>query len=327
MTAPLVEVKDLKVAFPGADSAVEAISGVSIGLQPGETLGIVGESGCGKSVTMLALMGLLPKGVATSGSILLDGREILGLPDPELAKLRGKRIAMIFQDPLTALNPVLTIGDQLFEAIRLHNRDLSPDQVKARAIELLNTVAIPESERRLRQYPHQFSGGMRQRVMIAMAVANDPDVLIADEPTTALDVTVQAQILDVLKAMRDRLGLALVIITHDLGVVAGIADRIAVMYAGRIVEEGLVDDVFTSPAHPYTRGLLAAVPRTDAYADRLTPIEGNPPSLTARPSGCPFHPRCPIAADVCARVRPDLRPAKASRAACHFAEERREAAE
>jgi oligopeptide/dipeptide ABC transporter ATP-binding protein len=275
---------------------------------------------------MLALMGLLPKGVATAGSITLEGREILGLPDAALTELRGKRIAMIFQDPLTALNPVLTIGDQLGEAIRLHNPHLSAAEVNRRAVALLSTVTIPEPEKRLRQYPHQFSGGMRQRVMIAMAVANDPDVLIADEPTTALDVTVQAQILDVLKAMRDRLGLALVIITHDLGVVAGIADRIAVMYAGRIVEEGLVDDVFAVPAHPYTRGLLAAVPRTDAPAERLTPIEGNPPSLTARPAGCPFHPRCPLAAEVCTAVRPELLPAQRSSAACHFAGGRREAA-
>jgi oligopeptide/dipeptide ABC transporter ATP-binding protein len=322
----IVEVRNLKVGFPGIAGEAEAISGVSLTLRRGETLGVVGESGCGKSVTMLALMGLLPKGAATAGSITLDGREILGLPDPELARLRGKRIAMIFQDPLTALNPVLTVGDQLREAIRLHNRDLAPAAVTERAIALLTTVAIPEPERRLRQYPHQFSGGMRQRVMIAMAVANDPDVLIADEPTTALDVTVQAQILDVLKAMSARLGLALVLITHDLGVVAGIADRIAVMYAGRIVEEGLVDDVFAAPAHPYTRGLLAAVPRTDAPAGRLRPIEGSPPSLIARPVGCAFEPRCPIAAAICASVRPELLPAGRSNAACHFAGDRSGAA-
>jgi oligopeptide/dipeptide ABC transporter ATP-binding protein len=315
----LVEVQDLKVAFPGAQGPVEAISGVSLALARGETLGVVGESGCGKSVTMLALMGLLPGGASARGSIALEGRELIGLPQAELARLRGKRIAMIFQDPLTALNPVLTIGDQLGEAIRLHNRRMAAPDVKARAVMLLETVAIPEPERRLRQYAHQFSGGMRQRVMIAMAVANDPAVLIADEPTTALDVTVQAQILDVLKAMRARLGLALVIITHDLGVVAGIADRIAVMYAGRIVEEGTVEDVFASPAHPYTRGLLAAVPRTDHPAGRLTPIEGNPPSLAARPPGCSFHPRCPMAAGICATVRPELTAAGRSRAACHFA--------
>jgi oligopeptide/dipeptide ABC transporter ATP-binding protein len=312
-------VRNLKVAFAGADGPVEAISGVSLTLARGETLGVVGESGCGKSVTMLALMGLLPKGAATSGSITLDGRELIGLSQAALAGLRGKRIAMIFQDPLTALNPVLTIGDQLTEAIRIHNPHMTAAEVQARAVALLETVSIPEPERRLRQYAHQFSGGMRQRAMIAMAVANDPAVLIADEPTTALDVTVQAQILDVLKAMRARLGLALVIITHDLGVVAGIADRVAVMYAGRIVEEGLVEEVFAAPAHPYTRGLLAAVPRTDAPAERLTPIDGNPPSLTARPSGCPFHPRCPIAAEICSTVRPELVETGGSLAACHFA--------
>jgi oligopeptide/dipeptide ABC transporter ATP-binding protein len=315
----LVDVRNLKVAFAGADGPVEAISGVTLTLARGETLGVVGESGCGKSVTMLALMGLLPKGAATSGSITLDGRELIGLSQAALAGLRGKRIAMIFQDPLTALNPVLTIGDQLTEAIRIHNPHMTAAEVQSRAVALLETVSIPEPERRLRQYAHQFSGGMRQRAMIAMAVANDPAVLIADEPTTALDVTVQAQILDVLKAMRARLGLALVIITHDLGVVAGIADRVAVMYAGRIVEEGLVEEVFAAPAHPYTRGLLAAVPRTDAPAERLTPIDGNPPSLTARPSGCPFHPRCPIAAEICSTVRPELVETGGSFAACHFA--------
>jgi oligopeptide/dipeptide ABC transporter ATP-binding protein len=317
--AALLEVRDLRVLLPVAGGPVEAVSGLGFAVRRGETLGIVGESGSGKSVTMLAAMGLLPSGVRVSGSVTLGRREILGLPQRELAKLRGKAIAMIFQDPLTALNPVLTIGSQLGEALTLHEPGLSRRAVAERSAELLDLVSIPEPRRRLAQYPHEFSGGMRQRAMIAMAVANSPDVLIADEPTTALDVTVQAQILDVLARMRDTLGLALIIITHNLGVVAGTADRVAVMYAGRIVEEGAADAVFAEPAHPYTRGLLAAVPRIDHGSARLVPIEGVPPSLTARPPGCAFAPRCPIAEAACLGTVPELRPVGASLAACRLA--------
>lgn len=316
---PLFEVRDLRVQLKVAGRLVEAVAGLGFAIARGETLGIVGESGSGKSATMLAAMGLAPSGAHVRGSVKLDGREILGLPQSELAKLRGKAIAMIFQDPLTALNPVLTVGAHLSEALRLHDPGLSRRAVADRSTELLDLVSISEPRRRLAQYPHEFSGGMRQRAMIAMAVANAPDVLIADEPTTALDVTVQAQILDVLARMRDTLGLALIIITHNLGVVAGTADRVAVMYAGRIVEEGPADPVFAAPAHPYTAGLLAAVPRIDHGNARLVPIEGAPPSLTARPPGCAFAPRCPIAEASCHRVIPELRPFGVGLAACHLA--------
>jgi len=318
--APLLDISGLRVAIPTATGTVEAVSGIDITLDKGETLGIVGESGCGKSITMLAAMGLLPPHIAVTGSAKLGTREILGLPQAELAGLRGKSIAMIFQDPLTALNPVLTVGDHLGEALRLHDSHLSKRAAAERAVELLDLVSIPEPRSRLRQYPHEFSGGMRQRVMIAMAVANDPQVLIADEPTTALDVTVQAQILEVLRRMRERLGLALIIITHDLGIVAGSADRLAVMYAGRIVEDGEAEAVFARPRHPYTQGLLAAVPRIDAGMRRLVPIEGAPPSLTARLQGCPFHPRCPHAAAICRSEVPRLAATDGGRVACHLAD-------
>ena len=318
-TTPLLQVSDLRVSIPTAAGVVEAVAGIDFTLDKGETLGIVGESGCGKSITMLAAMGLLPPHIAVTGSVMLEGREILGLAQAELAGLRGKSIAMIFQDPLTALNPVLTVGSHVSEALRLHDRHLSHRAAAERAVELLDLVSIPEPRSRLKQYPHEFSGGMRQRVMIAMAVANDPQVLIADEPTTALDVTVQAQILEVLRRMRERLGLALIIITHDLGVVAGSADRLAVMYAGRIAEEGEAEAVFARPRHPYTQGLLAAVPRIDVARRRLVPIEGAPPSLTARLAGCPFHPRCPHAEAICRSEVPPLEAAGGVRVACHLA--------
>jgi peptide/nickel transport system ATP-binding protein len=318
--APLMQVADLKVTIPTAAGAAEAVAGISFTVDRGETLGIVGESGCGKSITMLAAMGLLAPGIAVVGSVKLGGREILGLSQGELAGLRGKSIAMIFQDPLTALNPVLTVGAHISEALTLHDRQLSRKEATDRALELLDLVSIPEPRRRLDQYPHEFSGGMRQRVMIAMAVANSPGVLIADEPTTALDVTVQAQILEVLRRMREKLGLALIIITHDLGVVAGTADRVAVMYAGRIVEDGAAGAVFAHPRHPYTQGLLAAVPRIDVARGRLVPIEGVPPSLTARPSGCAFHPRCPHAEAICHTAVPALAASPAGAVACHLAD-------
>ncbi len=302
--AALLEVRDLRVLLPVAGGPVEAVSGLGFAVRRGETLGIVGESGSGKSVTMLAAMGLLPSGVRVSGSVTLGGREILGLPQGELAKLRGKAIAMIFQDPLTALNPVLTIGSQLGEALTLHEPGLSRRAVAERSAELLDLVSIPAPRRRLAQYPHEFSGGMRQRAMIAMAVANSPDVLIADEPTTALDVTVQAQILDVLARMRDTLGLALIIITHNLGVVAGTADRVAVMYAGRIVECGPVEQIVASPSHPYTQALIASVPKMSGAAGRLATIEGQPPSLMDLPTGCRFAARCASAEERCRQAYP-----------------------
>jgi oligopeptide/dipeptide ABC transporter ATP-binding protein len=317
---PLLEVEGLVVTVPTPAGPARAVDGVSLAVGRGETLGLVGESGCGKSITMLAAMGLLPSAIRVAGSVRLDGRQILGLPQAELAALRGKAIAMIFQDSLTALNPVLTVGEHLSEALRLHQPGLSRAAAAERAVDLLELVSIPEPRRRLAQYPHEFSGGMRQRVMIAMAVANEPGVLIADEPTTALDVTVQAQILEVLARMREALGLALVVITHDLGVVAGTADRVAVMYAGRIVEEGPAEAVFADPRHPYTCGLLAAVPRIDARRRRLVPIEGSPPALAARPAGCAFHPRCAHAEDMCRIEVPLLRRVGETSAACHLAE-------
>ena len=318
--AALIQVSDLKVAIRTAGGMADAVAGIDLTVAAGETLGIVGESGCGKSITMLAAMGLLPPSITVSGSVRLAGREILGLPQRELAALRGKAISMIFQDPLTALNPVLTVGAHIGEALRLHDRHLSHRAAAERAVELLDVVSIPEPRQRLEQYPHEFSGGMRQRVMIAMAVANSPGVLIADEPTTALDVTVQAQILEVLRRMREKLGLALIIITHDLGVVAGTADRVAVMYAGRIVEEGAASGVFAHPRHPYTQGLLAAVPRIDVARRRLVPIDGAPPSLTARPPGCAFHPRCAHAEAICRTAVPELVATSSGVVACHLAD-------
>ncbi|SMF16932.1 peptide/nickel transport system ATP-binding protein/peptide/nickel transport system ATP-binding protein [Tistlia consotensis] len=317
---PLLEIAGLKVTFGRGAASADAVAGVDLTVAPGEVLGIVGESGSGKSVTMLAAMGLTPKSARIGGSVRFRGQELVGMPQKGLRAIRGARMAMIFQDPLTSLNPVLTIGAQVAEALRLHNPGLSRKAAMARAVELLALVSIPEPERRVRQYPHEFSGGMRQRAMIAMAVANSPDLLIADEPTTALDVTVQAQIMEVLKELRERLGIGLVLITHDLGVVAGAADRIAVMYGGRVVEQGKVDDVFYRSRHPYTRGLLASIPKLDVRQERLQPIEGAPPSLTSRPSGCPFHPRCPLAEARCSSEEPLLRQVGAVETRCHFAE-------
>jgi oligopeptide/dipeptide ABC transporter ATP-binding protein len=283
-------------------------------------LGVVGESGCGKSVTMLAVMGLLPPSVRIAGSIRFRGLELVGRPQKQLARLRGARIGMIFQDPMTALNPVLTIGAQVAEAIRIHDARISNRDATDRAVELLTRVAIPYPERRALQYPHELSGGMRQRAMIAMAMANEPELLIADEPTTALDVTVQAQIIELLERLRQSHRMGLVLISHDLGIVAGTADRVAIMYAGRIVERGGVEDVFYRPRHPYTRGLLASLPKIDAKDERLAAIDGTPPSLSARPAGCAFHPRCRHAIDRCRMQEPALREIGASAVACHVAE-------
>lgn len=318
----LLKVEDLTVEFPTDDGVVQAVRGVSYELRRGEILGIVGESGSGKSVSSLAVMGLLPKTAKISGSAKLQGRELLGLSDNELSKIRGNKIAMIFQDPLTSLNPVYTIGYQLSEAVLAH-RDVTKKEAWDRAVELLDIVGIPNPETRANQYPHELSGGMRQRVVIAIAMANDPDVIIADEPTTALDVTVQAQVLEALRAAQQETGAAMVLITHDLGVVAGTVDRVCVMYAGKLVEQGTVDQVFYAPRMPYTLGLLGSLPRLDANrAHRLTPIVGTPPSLVNLPQGCPFSPRCPIVQQICIEQEPDLFPVGVDGqfAACHFHE-------
>jgi oligopeptide/dipeptide ABC transporter ATP-binding protein len=306
---PLLQVRDLHVEFQGRRT-VRAVRGVSYDLARGETMGLVGESGSGKSVSALSLMGLLPKRVGriTQGSVKLEGRELVGASDAELKGIRGARIGMIFQDPLSSLNPVLTIGRQITESLETH-KGLTGNAAKARAVELLELVGIPNAGRRVSEYPHQFSGGMRQRAMIAMALACEPTLLIADEPTTALDVTIQAQILDLLSRLRTELGMAVLIITHDLGVVAGFADRVAVMYAGRIVETGLTEEVLDDPKHPYTVGLLRSMPRLDRVRQaRLTPIEGSPPDLGGTLVGCAFAPRCAWRLEVCRTVDPPLDP-------------------
>ena len=321
---PVLEVEDLSVTFATPDGPVGAVRGVSFSVDQDEVLGIVGESGSGKSVTAMAVMGLLPKTATVTGSVRFRGREILGLPEAELRRYRGSKLAIVFQDPLTSLNPVFSVGDQIAEAIRVHRRETRRKAARARSVELLDLVGIPDASQRARQYPHELSGGMRQRAMIAMSIANDPDVLIADEPTTALDVTIQAQILEVLERAQTAAGSAIVLITHDLGVVAGTADRVIVMYAGRAVEVGSVDDVLTDPRHPYTLGLLESLPRLDAAGrERLTPIAGSPPSLLHPPTGCPFHPRCRFVRPMCADVVPELRlvGGLGQRSACHYAEE------
>ncbi|MFI6477077.1 dipeptide ABC transporter ATP-binding protein [Nonomuraea sp. NPDC050663] len=320
MTAVL-EVDNLSVSFPTDDGVVRGVRGVSFEVRQGESLGIVGESGSGKSVTAGAIMGLLPRSARIEGAVRFEGRQLIGLGDSDMSDIRGKRIAMIFQDPMTALNPVYTVGFQVAEALLAHRR-MPADKARARAIELLEIVGIPHAAERADSYPHELSGGMRQRVVIAIAMANDPDVIIADEPTTALDVTVQAQILEALERARTETGAALILITHDLGVVAGHADRVAVMYAGKLVETGDAHDVFGHPRMPYTRGLLAGVPRLDGHRGRLTPIKGAPPSLINLPPGCPFTPRCPLAETTCHQHEPELRvvAARGQRAACHFSE-------
>lgn len=318
MTESVLSVRDLHVSFPTDDGIVQAVRGVSFDIAEHELVGIVGESGSGKSVTFLAAMGLLPKSAKITGSIKVAGQELVDAPEKERRKLRGKKIAMIFQDPLTALNPVHRVGNQIVEMILSH-QDMSKDQASVRAVELLDMVGIPQAGTRARQYPHEFSGGMRQRAVIAMAIANDPDILIADEPTTALDTTVQAQILDVIQVVQRELGAAVALITHDLGVVARIADRVQVMYAGRIAERGEAHDIFLRPTHPYTRGLLRSIP--DANVSRLVPIPGAPPNMLRPPSGCAFRVRCPHAADVCAGELPELRPYGAVETACLRVEE------
>ncbi|MFD2417189.1 dipeptide ABC transporter ATP-binding protein [Amycolatopsis pigmentata] len=306
---PVLEVRDLEVTFPaeaGKTGRLPAVRGLSYHIDRGEALAIVGESGSGKSVSSLAVMGLLPPHAQVSGSIRFDGRELTGLGDRELSAVRGKRISMVFQDPLSALTPVYTVGDQVAEALLIHG-DLTKQEAWKQAVDLLDLVGIPNAGQRAKAYPHEFSGGMRQRAVIAIAIANDPDLIIADEPTTALDVTVQAQVLDVLRTAREVTGAAIAIITHDLGVVAGFADRVLVMYAGRAVETGPVDDIFHRPRMPYTLGLLGSIPRLDAEEKQpLVPIDGVPPSLSDLPPGCPFQPRCPMAVEVCRTREPEL---------------------
>ena len=320
----LLEVKDLKTYFQTDDGIVKAVDGVNFSVEKGQTLGIVGESGCGKSVTNLTIMGLNSKrNTITSGECLWKGRDLLRMSPGELRDLRGNDISMIFQDPMTSLNPVHSIGKQLVEAIQLH-RDVSKRVARARALELMKAVGIPRAEQRIDDYPHQFSGGMRQRVMIAMALVNDPDLLIADEPTTALDVTTQAQILNLMKRLQEDFGSAIIIITHDLGVIAETADDVVVMYAATIVEQADVDALFSRPQHPYTWGLLGSLPRLDADVERLTQIPGQPPSLLRPPSGCRFHPRCPYVMDVCKSRVPELVPTQrdpAHRQACWLDED------
>ncbi len=324
LTTPVLEVTDLAVSFPSEGGRVTAVRRLSYQVSAGEVLGIVGESGSGKSVSSLAVMGLLPPQAKITGSIRFQGRELLGRSDAELSQIRGRRIAMIFQDPLSALTPVYTVGDQVAEALLVHST-LSRQAAGARAVELLDLVGIPDAARRARAFPHEFSGGMRQRVVIAMAIANDPDLIIADEPTTALDVTVQAQVLQILATAREVTSAGIVLITHDLGVVAGFADRVQVMYAGRTVETGPVDDIFSHPRMPYTRGLLGSIPRVDTgQRVALVPIEGQPPSLVSLPAGCPFAPRCPLVIDHCRTTEPDLAPVNGSdthQCACHRADE------
>ncbi|MER8224629.1 ABC transporter ATP-binding protein [Streptomyces sp. NPDC094143] len=327
--APFLDVRDLKVHFPTEDGLVRSVDGVSFTLDKGRTLGIVGESGSGKSVTSLALLGL-HKGTRAQvgGEIWLEGRELVGLPEAEMRALRGRTVSMIFQDPLSALHPFLTVGSQIAEAYRVHHR-VSRKEARDRAVEMLKRVGIPQPERRAGDYPHQFSGGMRQRAMIAMSLVCDPALLVADEPTTALDVTVQAQILDLIGDLQEEFGSAVVIITHDLGVVSDVADDILVMYGGRRIEYGTTRDVLKNPQHPYTWGLLQSMPHlTGDVGERLDPVPGTPPSLIHLPGGCAFHPRCAYKGWVpdgrCTRERPELRLLAGNEghlAACHLTDE------
>ena len=297
--SPILEVRDLRTSFHTREGEGRAVDGVSFHLDRGETLGLVGESGCGKSVTALSILGLVaPPGRIGGGQILLSGRDLLTLPEKDMRQVRGDEVAMVFQEPMSSLNPVLTCGRQIEEAVRLHQGG-SRQEAKARAIEMMHLVGIPAPEQRVDDYPHQLSGGMRQRVMIAIALSCSPDVLIADEPTTALDVTIQAQILKLLEKLQAEFHMAILLITHDLGVVAEVADRVAVMYAGQIVETATTKDLFASPRHPYTRGLLRSIPQLDGRQERLEVIPGRVPEATSLPFGCRFHPRCSLAESAC----------------------------
>jgi oligopeptide/dipeptide ABC transporter ATP-binding protein len=322
---PILAIEDLVVEFKTEDGIVHAVDGVSYELFPGEILGIVGESGSGKSVSTLALLGLIPMppGRIAGGTAMFKGRDLLRLKKRELRKVRGNEVAMVFQDPMTSLNPVLTVGRQLGEAIKTHYPDKKEAEVKQRVIELLDLVGVPNPETRYKQFPHEFSGGMRQRAMIAMGIANSPSLLIADEPTTALDVTIQAQVLEVLKRVQHETDAATILITHDLGIVAEMCDRVLVMYAGHIVESGTVEAIFRSPRHPYTIGLMNSLPKLTEDEEWLEPITGAPPSLINLPPGCPFHPRCFLARERCRQENPPLAPVEGSahQSACHFSEE------
>ncbi len=312
----LLEVKDLRVRFDGEAGPVRVVRGVSFDLERGQTLGIVGESGSGKSVTALSVMRLLPKpaGVIEGGSVLLEGRDLSSLPAAEMSKIRGNRISMIFQEPMTALNPVHTVRRQIAESYELHHPEMSPAQVAEASLQMLRDVGIPDPAKRLDEYPHQLSGGMRQRVMISIALACRPDVLIADEPTTALDVTIQAQILKLIKRLQREYGMAVLFITHDLGVIAEICDEVAVMYAGQIVERASAKDLYASPKHPYTRGLLSSIPRLDSVRKtQLKTIEGMVPDFHKLPVGCAFDNRCDLAVDACRAEAPPLAPAGSRR--------------
>jgi oligopeptide transport system ATP-binding protein len=327
MAEPVLSIRDLVVEFDTDDGVVQAVDGVSYDVYPGETLGIVGESGSGKSVSTMSILGLIPipPGRIKNGTAVFQGKDLLKLSKKELRRVRGNRMAIVFQDPMTSLNPVLKIGFQLKEALHAHHPDMKDSDAEKRAVQLLNIVGIPQPERRFQQYPHEFSGGMRQRAMIAMAIANQPALLIADEPTTALDVTIQAQILEVLKKAQDETHAATILITHDLGLIAELANRVIVMYAGKVVELGDVHTIFAAPRHPYTVGLMESLPRLTVDEDFLTPIPGQPPSLINRPPGCPFHPRCFLSQGRirCREEEPPLRPIGDSLhlSACHFAEE------
>jgi oligopeptide/dipeptide ABC transporter ATP-binding protein len=324
---PVLSIKDLVVEFTTEDGVVQAVDGITYDLYPGETLGIVGESGSGKSVSTMSLLGLIPQppGRIVRGSAMFQGKDLLKMSKKDLRRIRGNDLAMIFQDPMTSLNPVLKIGFQIAEAVKTHNPGVKDAAANRRAVDLLKIVGVPNPERRVDQYPHEFSGGMRQRAMIAMAIANEPSVLIADEPTTALDVTIQAQILEVLKKAQQETEAATILITHDLGLIAELADRVIVMYAGKVVEVGDVNTIFASPRHPYTVGLMDSLPKLTAEEEWLRPIPGQPPSLISRPPGCPFHPRCFLSQGRarCREEEPPLRPIDESAhlTACHFAEE------
>ncbi|WP_225846157.1 ABC transporter ATP-binding protein [Streptomyces sp. HPF1205] len=318
--APLLDVRDLHVEFRTRDGVAKAVNGVNYSVNAGETLAVLGESGSGKSVTAQAVMGILdmPPGRIPRGEILFHGKDMLKMSAEERRKIRGSKIAMIFQDALSALNPVLTVGYQLGEMFRVH-QGMSRKDARRKSIELMDRVRIPAAKERVGDYPHQFSGGMRQRIMIAMALALEPDLIIADEPTTALDVTVQAQVMDLLAELQREYHMGLILITHDLGVVADVADKIAVMYAGRIVESAPVHDIYRAPAHPYTKGLLQSIPRLDRKGKELYAIKGLPPNLTRIPSGCAFNPRCPMATDLCRTEVPVLHQVGAGRgSACHY---------
>jgi oligopeptide/dipeptide ABC transporter ATP-binding protein len=328
MPEPVLSIRDLVVEFKTEDGVVHAVDGISYDVFPGETLGIVGESGSGKSVSTMSILGLIPQppGRIASGTAMFKGRDLLKMKKKELRRVRGDEVAMVFQDPMTSLNPVLKVGFQLGEAIKTHYPKEPDDKVKSRVVDLLRMVGVPNPDVRYGQYPHEFSGGMRQRAMIAMSIANSPALLIADEPTTALDVTIQAQVLEVLKTVQAETEAATILITHDLGIVAELCDRVIVMYAGKIVEHGDVHTIFQNPRHPYTIGLMDSLPKLTEDEEWLRPIPGQPPSLINRPPGCPFHPRCFLSQgrDRCREEEPPLRPTDGGpdhRSACHFAEE------